>query len=153
MFFLGSSNGIGRAAAILFAQQGAKVTITGRNAERLKETRHEIKKSGIPAENILAIVADVITDEGQMRLINDTVRKFGHLDILVNNAGGALMDAQGRVGMDQDISVFDNTMQINMRSVVTLVQKAKEHLIKSKGEIINVSAMAAGHHGVSLRWN
>ncbi|CAB04187.1 DeHydrogenases, Short chain [Caenorhabditis elegans] len=143
----GSSNGIGRAAAILFAQQGAKVTITGRNAERLKETRHEIKKSGIPAENILAIVADVITDEGQMRLINDTVRKFGHLDILVNNAGGALMDAQGRVGMDQDISVFDNTMQINMRSVVTLVQKAKEHLIKSKGEIINVSAMAAGHHG------
>lgn len=43
------------------------------------------------------------------------------------------------------------TMQINMRSVITLVQKAKEHLIKTKGEIINVSSIASGPHGVSER--
>ncbi|CCD67489.1 DeHydrogenases, Short chain [Caenorhabditis elegans] len=142
----GSSNGIGRAAALLFAQQGAKVTITGRNAERLEETRQAILKSGVPAENVLAIAADLATDQGQTDLINGTLQKFGRLDILVNNAGAAVNDPQGRMGIDQQIEDFDKTFQINMRSVVTLVQKAKEHLIKTKGEIINVSSIGGGPH-------
>ncbi|EFO95500.1 hypothetical protein CRE_09178 [Caenorhabditis remanei] len=120
----GSSNGIGRATAILLAQEGAKVTITGRNSERLEETRQEILKSGIPAERVLAVVADLATEEGQNELINSTIQR--------------------RIGIDQPVSDYDKVMQINMRSVVTLTQKAKEHLIKAKGEIVNVSSIAAG---------
>uniref|UniRef100_A0A1I7UBD3 Oxidoreductase, short chain dehydrogenase/reductase family protein n=1 Tax=Caenorhabditis tropicalis TaxID=1561998 RepID=A0A1I7UBD3_9PELO len=137
----GSSNGIGRGTAILFAQEGAKVTITGRNAQRLEETKQEILKSGVPEDNVLAVVADLASEKGQDELIDSTIQQFGRLDILVNNAGTAFLDSQGRTGLDQDVSDFD---KINMRSVVTLTQKAKKYLIESKGEIVNVSSVAAG---------
>uniref|UniRef100_A0A1I7UBC6 3-oxoacyl-[acyl-carrier-protein] reductase n=1 Tax=Caenorhabditis tropicalis TaxID=1561998 RepID=A0A1I7UBC6_9PELO len=140
----GSSNGIGRATAILFAQEGAKVTITGRNSQRLEETKQEILKSGVPDSHVLAVVTDLTSEKGQDELIDSTIQKFGRLDILVNNAGTAVTDAQGRTGLDQDVSDFDKVMQINMRSVVTLTQKAKKYLIESKGEIVNVSSIAAG---------
>ncbi|EGT43614.1 hypothetical protein CAEBREN_15781 [Caenorhabditis brenneri] len=140
----GSSNGIGRAAAILFAQEGAKVTITGRNVQRLEETKQEILKSGVPKDHVLAVACDLTSEQGQDELINSTIAKFGRLDILVNNAGTAFVDSQGKTGLNQDVSDYDNVMEINMRSVVTLTKKAKEHLIKSKGEIVNVSSIAAG---------
>ena len=146
----GSSNGIGRATAVLLAQEGAKVTITGRNAERLEETKQEILKSGISEDNVLAIATDLATEKGQDELINSTIQKFGRLDILVNNAGAAFNDAEGKTGVDQDVSVFDKIMQINMRSIVTLTQKAKKYLIEAKGEIINVSSIGAGPQAVGL---
>ncbi|CAI2353654.1 unnamed protein product [Caenorhabditis sp. 36 PRJEB53466] len=140
----GSSNGIGRATALIFAQEGAKVTITGRNAERLEETRKEILAAGIAESDVLAVVADLATEAGQDDLIGSTLKKFGRLDILVNNAGAAFNDAQGQTGVSQDVSVYDKIMQINLRSVVTLTQKAKPFLIEAKGEVINVSSIAAG---------
>ncbi|CAO4378070.1 unnamed protein product [Caenorhabditis nigoni] len=140
----GSSTGIGKATAILFAQEGAKVTITGRNTQRLEEMKQEILKAGIPEDHVLAITADLNTEEGQDELINETIEKFGKLDILINNAGALFHDAQGRNGIAQDISVYDRTMEINMRTVVTLTQKALKFLIEAKGEIVNVSSMAAG---------
>ncbi|EGT31731.1 hypothetical protein CAEBREN_30598, partial [Caenorhabditis brenneri] len=140
----GSSNGIGRATAIVLAKEGAKVTITGRNAQRLEETRQEILKAGVPEDHVLAVAVDLVSEEGQDKLINSTIEKFGRLDILVNNAGTAFVDSEGRVGIDQDVSDYDKVMRINMRSVVTLTQKAKEHLIKAKGEVVNVSSIAAG---------
>ncbi|EGT36476.1 hypothetical protein CAEBREN_05931 [Caenorhabditis brenneri] len=140
----GSSNGIGRATAVLLAQEGAKVTITGRNAQRLEETRQEILKAGVPEDHVLAIATDLATEQGQDELIDSTIQKFGRLDILVNNAGAAFNDAEGRTGVDQDVSVYDKIMQINMRSVVTLTQKAKKYLVETKGEIINVSSIGAG---------
>ncbi|CAO4378327.1 unnamed protein product [Caenorhabditis nigoni] len=145
----GSSNGIGRATGILFAQEGAKVTITGRNTQRLEETRQTILKSGIPESHVLAIPADLATEEGQDKLINETVKKFGHLNILVNNAGTAFSDAEGRIGLDQPVSDFDKVMRINLRSVVTLTQKAKDHLIKAKGEVVNVSSIAGGQQAMT----
>ncbi|KAF1766860.1 hypothetical protein GCK72_006818 [Caenorhabditis remanei] len=54
----GSSNGIGRSTALLFAKYGANVTITGRNADRLEETRQLLLKSGVSEKNINAVVAD-----------------------------------------------------------------------------------------------
>uniref|UniRef100_A0A1I7UBD0 Dehydrogenase/reductase SDR family member 11 n=1 Tax=Caenorhabditis tropicalis TaxID=1561998 RepID=A0A1I7UBD0_9PELO len=140
----GSSNGIGRATAILFAQEGAKVTITGRNVQRLEETKQEILKSGVPEDHILAVEADLTTEQGQYKLINSTIQKFGRLDILVNNAGAAFLDDQGRTGVDQDVSCYDRIMKINLRSVVTLTQKARKYLVEAKGEVINVSSIAAG---------
>ncbi|CAO4378328.1 unnamed protein product [Caenorhabditis nigoni] len=144
----GSSSGIGRATALLFAQEGAKVTITGRNTERLEETRQHILKSGVPEDHVLSVVADLAKDEDQDKLINETIYTFGHIDILVNNAGTAFVDAHGRVGLDQDVSDYDKVMQINLRSVVTLTQKAKEHLIKTRGEIVNVSSVAGGQQAM-----
>lgn len=80
----GSSNGIGRSAALKFAQDGAQVTITGRNAERLEETRQVILKAGVPAGNINAVVADLTDPTGQDEIVNTTLAKFGKIDILVS---------------------------------------------------------------------
>ena len=79
----GSSNGIGRETAILFAENGAKVTITGRNAEALENVRSAIVATGIGEENVLVIQGNLIDDETQKKLVEDTVAKFGKLDVLV----------------------------------------------------------------------
>uniref|UniRef100_A0A8R1E868 Uncharacterized protein n=1 Tax=Caenorhabditis japonica TaxID=281687 RepID=A0A8R1E868_CAEJA len=140
----GSSNGIGRAAALLFAKDGANVTITGRNSERLEETKQQILSAGIPENKVNSVVADLTTEKGQDEVINSTVAKFGQLDILVNNAGAAVPDTQGNTGTDQNIDIYHKTFQLNLESVIRITQKAKAHLIASKGEIVNVSSIAAG---------
>ncbi|CAI5437938.1 unnamed protein product [Caenorhabditis angaria] len=139
----GSSNGIGRSTAIILAKDGAKVTITGRNAERLEETKQQIISAGVSADNINSVVADITTSAGQDQIINSTIQKFGKIDILVNNAGAAITDPSGSSGLAQNISVYDKTFELNVRSVIELTQKAKPHLIASKGEIVNVSSIAA----------
>lgn len=81
----GSSNGIGRTTAILFAQEGANVTITGRSSERLEETRQIILKSGVSEKQVNSVVADVTTEDGQDQIINSTLKQFGKIDVLVSN--------------------------------------------------------------------
>ncbi|CAI5437936.1 unnamed protein product [Caenorhabditis angaria] len=140
----GSSNGIGRATAIILAKDGAKVTITGRNAERLEETKQQIIEAGIDSKNINSIVGDLTSIEIQDKLINTTIQKFGQIDILINNAGAAIIDPTGSTGIDQNVSIYDKTFELNVRSIIELTQKAKAHLIASKGEIISVSSIASG---------
>ncbi|CAL2044238.1 unnamed protein product [Caenorhabditis brenneri] len=140
----GSSYGIGRSAALLFAQEGASVTITGRNSERLQETRQLLLKSGVPEKNVNLVVADVTEQNGQDQLIKTTLDKFGKIDILVNNAGAAIADDTGAIGTDQTMDTYHRTMQLNLQAVIEMTKKAKPHLIASKGEIVNVSSIVAG---------
>ncbi|CAI5437934.1 unnamed protein product [Caenorhabditis angaria] len=131
----GSSNGIGRATAIILAKDGAKVTITGRNAERLEETKQQLLAAGVSADNINSVVADVTTSAGQNQIINSTIQKFGQLDILINNAGAAFNDPTGVTGIRQNIELFDKTININLKSVIKLTQLARPYLEKTQGDI------------------
>ncbi|CAB3397538.1 unnamed protein product [Caenorhabditis bovis] len=145
----GSSNGIGRIAALFFAQEGAKVTVTGRNVERLEITRKLISDAGVSADNINVVAADVTTSEGQDKILNTTLAKFGKLDILINNAGAAIADPSGAAGSEMSLETLDKNFNSNTRSVVSLIQKCKPHLIESKGEIVNISSIAATDTAVS----
>ncbi|PIC24871.1 hypothetical protein B9Z55_018019 [Caenorhabditis nigoni] len=140
----GSSNGIGRSAALLFAQDGANVTITGRNAERLEETRQLILKSGVSESHLNSVVADVTTSDGQDKLVKSTLDKFGKIHILVNNAGAAIPDPNGIFGTDQGVNIYHKTMQLNLQAVIEMTQKVKPYLMDTKGEIVNVSSIVAG---------
>ncbi|CAL2045031.1 unnamed protein product [Caenorhabditis brenneri] len=140
----GSSNGIGRATAVLFAKEGAQVTITGRNAQRLEETKQQILAAGVPEQNVNSVVADVTTDAGQDEILSTTLAKFGKLDILVNNAGAAIPDSQGKTGTAQSIENYDATLNVNLRSVIALTKKSIPHLTATKGEIVNISSIASG---------
>ncbi|CAI5437933.1 unnamed protein product [Caenorhabditis angaria] len=140
----GSSNGIGRATAIILAKDGAKVTITGRNAERLEETRQQLLAAGISADNINAVVADITSSDGRNQLINSTIQKFGQLDILINNAGAGFNDPTGVTGIRQSIELFDKTINVNLKSVIELTQLARPYLEKTQGDIVNVSSIASG---------
>ena len=81
----GGSSGIGRAAARLFAEAGAKVTITGRRAAALEEAAGDHR-------NIRTVIADAAAPEDAARTVAEVVEAQGRLDVLVNNAGaGAIL--------------------------------------------------------------
>jgi NAD(P)-dependent dehydrogenase (short-subunit alcohol dehydrogenase family) len=80
----GGTSGIGRATALLFAQEGAKVVITGRDEARGREVVAEVEVAG---GTILFVRCDVRLADQCRRAVEETMRTFGQLDILFNNAG------------------------------------------------------------------
>lgn len=139
----GSSNGIGRATALLFAEEGAKVTITGRSDEALQATKKGMQSVGAKDADILAIVGDLIDESIQKKIVEDTVSRFGGIDILVNNAGGTAPSNTVEQGFEQTMEAYDYVMNLNTRVVLTLTKLALPHLIASKGEVVMVSSIAA----------
>lgn len=81
----GSSRGLGKAAAVALAAEGARVVINGRTDATLEATANEIRAAG---GNVTPVAADVSTDAGCQQLFDAAVAAFGQVDILVNNAGG-----------------------------------------------------------------
>ncbi|GMR61404.1 hypothetical protein PMAYCL1PPCAC_31599 [Pristionchus mayeri] len=139
----GSSNGIGRGTAVLFAKQGAKVTITGRNSASLAETKKLCMHAGAKPNDILEIIGDLPKESFSEQLISKTVAKFGKLDVLVNNAGDASFEHFKKKIMDQPVSEFDKMMEINVKPALRISQLAVPHLEKTKGAIVNVSSIGA----------
>ncbi|ULT91757.1 hypothetical protein L3Y34_009430 [Caenorhabditis briggsae] len=143
----GSSNGIGRATAVLFAKQGAQVTITGRDEERLEAAKKQILKLTSKPNDLNVVVANLTDSKGLDDIVNSTLTKFGKIDILINNAGANISD--GTLNTDQSIELYQKTFQINFQAVVEMIKKTKEHLIKTKGEIVNVSSIAGNEQAFS----
>lgn len=140
----GSSNGIGRATAVLLASEGAKVTITGRDSARLEESKQAILKAGVSESDVNSVTPDITLSEGQDNLISSTLQKFGKIDILINNAGANIPDVNGKTRTEGGIDTFLKLFQLNLQSVVEMTQKIRPHLAKTRGEIVNVSSIAAG---------
>ncbi|XP_049311843.1 uncharacterized oxidoreductase TM_0325 [Bactrocera dorsalis] len=140
----GASSGIGAATAEAFAKAGAKVVLIGRNEANLKTTEAACKAANSKAE-LLLITADVTVDAE--RIINTTIDRFGQLDVLVNNAG----IFEGGNILDIDVDQFDRLMNTNMRSIFLLTKLAAPHLIKTKGNIVNVSSASGlrANHAMS----
>ncbi|XP_050328857.1 3-oxoacyl-[acyl-carrier-protein] reductase FabG-like [Bactrocera neohumeralis] len=131
----GASSGIGAATAEAFAKQGSKVVLTGRNEANLKATEVACKAANSKVE-LLLITADVTTDAE--RIIKTAIDKFGQLDVLVNNAGFG----EGGSILDIEVDQFDRVMNTNLRSIFLLTKFAAPHLVKSQGNIVNVSSGA-----------
>ena len=129
----GGGSGLGRAIALTFAREGAKVLVAGRRADRLEET----VRTG-PAGALRAAVADVTREEDRERLVRVCVEEMGGLDILVNNAG----ILQGGTVETTDLAAWDRSMDINLRTVFALTRLAIPGLIARKGCIINMSSVA-----------
>ncbi|KAK0407162.1 hypothetical protein QR680_019044 [Steinernema hermaphroditum] len=135
----GSSNGIGQAAAVLLASEGAFVTIHGRSEEGLKTTEKLILDRGIPSERILSVQGDIEDEKTTKNLVEKTVERFGKIDILVNNAG-----LGGKPGMDRSsMEAYDYIHGVNIKSILKLIHLTESHLEKTRGNIVNVSSIAA----------
>ncbi|BFZ09336.1 hypothetical protein BsWGS_12375 [Bradybaena similaris] len=134
----GSSSGLGEAIAVLFASRGAKVTLCGRNEERLKSVLEKaVKANGGETDRFLIVQGDLNDNNVRKEIVKKTVEKFGRLDILVANAG-VIHPNQSISAATEEI--YDDIMNTNLKSVFFLIQEAVPHLEKSKGNIINVSA-------------
>jgi 3-oxoacyl-[acyl-carrier protein] reductase len=81
----GSSRGLGKASAVALAREGARVVLNGRTAETLEQATQEIRAAG---GTVHPVAADVSSEEGCQRLVQEAEGAFGEVDILVNNAGG-----------------------------------------------------------------
>lgn len=133
----GASSGIGAATAIAFAAQGAKVSMVGRNETKLANVSKIARQKG---SKPLVIAADVSIDTDAKRIIDDTIKHYGGLDILVNNAG---IFTRTSIFAPDAVENYDKVMAINLRATVQLTYLAVPHLIKSKGNIVNISSVVA----------
>lgn len=130
----GASSGIGRATALLFAANGARVVAVGRNAKELGTLRDDMKgKKG----SIKIMLADLSETSQVDRLISETVDGFGQIDVLVNAAGIIKNGSIENTTLDE----WDKMMNINLRSVFYVMQKCVPQLERSKGSIVNVSSV------------
>lgn len=128
----GGSTGIGRAIAIRLATEGARVVITGRNEDTLREAAGQ-------HPNISYVLADVGRSEDVTSTLATVQARRGRLDILVNNAGAAPVAPLREVEMSQ----YDSTFLVNVRGLVDTTRQALPLLLASRGTIINISSSVA----------
>jgi NAD(P)-dependent dehydrogenase (short-subunit alcohol dehydrogenase family) len=130
----GASSGIGRATSELFLKAGATVALVGRREDALKEV---IEASEEKSGRAFAIAAD-LSDEAQCRsCVSQAVELMSGLDVLVNAAG---ILKSGRIE-DTSLELWDEMMNINLRSVFYLMKLAVPHLEQTRGNIVNVSSV------------
>jgi dehydrogenase/reductase SDR family member 7B len=139
----GSSTGIGKALAEVFAKHGSKVVISARHEDKLNETKNELLKMNA---NVLSVAADVSKEEDCRRLINEAVSKFGTVDVLICNAGISMR----ALFEELDLSVIKQLMDVNFWGTVYCIKHALPYLLKSQGSIVGISSIA-GKKGLPAR--
>ena len=130
----GATSGIGRATALRFAEEGARVALVGRDPEALGDVAREVGGRGVEA---LGIKADVTSEEDARRAVGETVGRFAALDVLVNAAGIISNGTVETTPLDD----WDAMMNVNLRSVFHLMQLAVPYLERRPGNVVNVSSV------------
>jgi 3-oxoacyl-[acyl-carrier protein] reductase len=129
----GSSRGIGRQTALLFAQQGARVIINYR--EQKEEALSVAQKIG--KENSLVVQADVSKEEDVEKLVDLTMKKFNNIDILINNAGSII-----RSDWLACTSDWNSMISSNLTSSWLVIRKVAPIMRNNKGSsIVNISSI------------
>jgi NAD(P)-dependent dehydrogenase (short-subunit alcohol dehydrogenase family) len=137
----GGTSGIGRAIAIAFAREGAKVAVVGRDRQRLAQVEQEIKGGG---EKYLIVPGEMRKLSEIDRVVQTTVKEFGKLDILVNSAG--VFELCDFLETSEDF--FDRTIDLNLKSLFFMIQRAaKEMKNQGKGKIVSMASIGGGTVG------
>jgi NAD(P)-dependent dehydrogenase (short-subunit alcohol dehydrogenase family) len=143
----GSTSGIGKSVAFLFAKEGAKVVVTGRREDRGKQIAEEINKAHKGAAIYLKL--DVTQEAEWQKVVDETVKTFGKLDILVNNSGSFTGGPIENTTVQQWRDVFAT----NVEGVFLGIKVAGEALKKNPqgGSIVNVGSVVST--GVIKGWS
>ena len=136
----GSTRGIGEACAKLFAREGAKVVISGRNAEDGRRVVAEIKAGGGAADYVSC---DVSIARQVRDLVDKAVEIYGRIDILMNNA--AIEDV--KTVLDTTEEDWDNIIDTNLKAVFIGTQQAIPYMQKQGGGVIINTGSTFGHVG------
>ena len=127
----GASSGIGRAVAELFIKQGAKVAVIGRREDALSSL--VVGHGG----RAIAIAADLSDEKQTESCVERVIASLGGLDVLINSAG---ILKSGSIEASS-LELWDEMMNVNLRSVFHLMKLAVPHLAESRGNIVNVSSV------------
>src|ERR1700682_5564390 len=143
----GALTGIGRAAAVIFAQEGARVVVSGRRDNQGQELVAELQALGAEA---IFVRSDVRKDEDVRNLGDQTVKRFGRLDIAVNNAG-----TEGLKGLvtEQTAESYAATFDTNVLGVLLSMKHELRVMVpQGSGSIVNISSTygSVGAAGASV---
>ena len=137
----GGSYGIGRAAAMRFGEEGAKVAICARRADVLEQAAEQIRKTGA---EVLTVPADMSQPGDIERFISTIVKRFGRLDVLVNNAG----TSQRGKFLEVDDATWESDIELKVFGAIRCSRLAIPHMKKQGGgRIINITISSAKQPG------
>jgi NAD(P)-dependent dehydrogenase (short-subunit alcohol dehydrogenase family) len=143
----GALTGIGRAAAVIFAKEGAHVVVSGRRDKEGRELAAELQALGAEA---IFVRSDVRNEDDVRNLVDQTVKRFGRLDVAVNNAG-----TEGLRGLvtDQTAVSYAATFDSNVLGVLlSMKHELRVMLPRGSGSIVNISSAygSVGAAGASV---
>ncbi|MBU5676162.1 3-oxoacyl-[acyl-carrier-protein] reductase [Alkaliphilus sp. MSJ-5] len=136
----GAAQGIGKATALKFAQEGAKVVTVDIKLELMDEVSSEIKELGA---ELLTYGVNVVNREQIQDMVSDVVAKWGKIDILVNNAG-ITADSQ-LTKMEED--AFDKVIAVNLKGVYNCTQIVVPVMVENGGGVILNASSVVGLYG------
>ena len=141
----GSSSGIGRAIAVEFAAQGARVIVTGRDVARGEAAATAARRAALDFGGDAAFVrADLADQAGCRGLIDAATERFGGLTVLVNNAVASSVDESDGPVTELTTEVWESCLRVNLTAPMWLCQAAIPLMIEAgRGSIINISSRAA----------
>ncbi|MFZ0391219.1 MAG: glucose 1-dehydrogenase [Calditrichia bacterium] len=131
----GGGQGIGKAIAANFLEQGMKVVIGEVDAEAGQETEREFSSRG----KILFVKCDVSREEEVKKLITETVEFGGGIDVLINNAA----TAENKPLEELTLSEWDRVIAVNLTGAFLCAKHAAPHLRNQRGSIVNISSTRA----------
>ena len=144
----GSSRGLGFASARALLDEGCKVAICARGGERLEAAAETLRQAGA-AERVLAVRADLATEEGVAAVVDRTAETFGGLDILVNNVGRAGGGGIVETGDMEWKAAFDETLYPAVRAS----RLAVPHMRERGGVIIMIASIWGRESGGRMTYN
>lgn len=131
----GAASGIGRAAAMQFATEGANLVICDVNQSGLSETQRLVEEQGVQCESM---IVDVRSQEQVEACVNGALEKFGVIDILVNNAGTGQFVPFAMMENDE----YDRVMDINVRGMFFFSRAVLPSMMdRDYGKIINITSI------------
>ena len=142
----GAASGIGKASALVFGREGAKVMCADINAEGAEAVARQIADTSGEAESIRVDVAEEVSVQ---EMVSATVSRWGRLDVLYNNAGIGWGMPVTQVSVEQ----WDRLIDINLKGVFLGCKHAIPEMLKNGGgSIVNTASDAGSHrHGHALR--
>jgi NAD(P)-dependent dehydrogenase (short-subunit alcohol dehydrogenase family) len=131
----GASKGLGKAMALAFAQEGARLALVARNRQQLEGVAAEARASGVEAEVFLADV----TDDSQIQALQaDVIARFKQVHILINNAGINIR----KLAVDFTLAEWRAVLDTNLTSVFLVCRAFVPHLqAQGYGRVLNISSM------------
>ena len=142
-FVTGAASGIGRATAVAFAAEGARVVVTDRVEAALQETAEYVKESG---GEVLAIACDVSKPEEIEAAVAQAVNTFGRIDCAFNNAG---VENKATPLHEIELEEWDRILSINLRGTFVCMKHEIAQMVRQGGGVVVNTSSGAGIRGVA----
>jgi NAD(P)-dependent dehydrogenase (short-subunit alcohol dehydrogenase family) len=142
-FITGAASGIGRATAVAFAAEGARVAILDRTEEALRETEAAVKVAG---GEVLAIACDVSKPKEVEAAVAQAVESFGRIDCAFNNAG---VENKAAPLHEIDLEEWDRILNINLRGTFLCMKHEIAQMVRQGGGVVVNTSSGAGIRGVA----